>query len=121
MCRGYYVKRMYGSANVENRYVAPTVLQGKLRPLFSLKNSTLSNSVLLSTKRMQLRNHADAQTVKRSTTLKGLCGRPIYIYNIKFKMLEVHENEIARRNCLAVLRNCAVVHLRGNTGYNLEP
>jgi len=46
---------------------------------------------LLRTKRMQLRNHADTQPVKRSK------GYAIYIYRIKFRMLEVRENELALR------------------------
>ena len=37
--------------------------------------------VLLRTKRMQLRNHADTQTVKRSTRLKGYAVY-IYIYRV---------------------------------------
>jgi len=40
---------------------------------------------------MQLRNHADTQPVKRSK------GYAIYIYRIKFRMLEVRENELALR------------------------
>jgi len=50
--------------------------------------------VLLRTKRMQLRNHVDTQTVKRSQRLKGYA---VYMYRIKFRMFEVHENEIALR------------------------
>ena len=48
-------------------------------------------SVLLHTKRMQLPNHADTQTVKRSQ----LCNT--YIYRSKFRMLKVLEDEIALR------------------------
>jgi len=56
--------------------------------------------VLLRTERMQLRNHGDAQTEKRS----------IYIPYIKFRMLEVRENETALRKLPG-----GVAHLRGNT------
>ena len=50
--------------------------------------------VLLHTNRVQLRNHADTQTVKRSQRQKGYA---IYIYipYTKFRMLEVRKNEIA--------------------------
>jgi len=47
---------------------------------------------LLRTKRMQLRNHADTQPVQRYLPQKVYA---IYIYRIKFGMLEVLENEIA--------------------------
>ena len=51
--------------------------------------------VLLRTKRMQLYNHADTQTVKRSQRWKGYA---IYsLYSIKFGMLDVREKEIAVR------------------------
>jgi len=50
--------------------------------------------VLLRRKRMQLRNHADAQTVKLSQRWKGYA---IYTNRIKFRMLAVRENEIALR------------------------
>jgi len=50
--------------------------------------------VLLCMKRTQLRNHADTQTVKRSQRLKGYA---IYMYRIKFRMLDMRENEIALR------------------------
>jgi len=54
--------------------------------------------VLLRTERMQLRNHADAQTVKRSKRYKGYATCVyIHIYRdcIKFRMLEMREIEIA--------------------------
>ena len=72
--------------------------------------------VFLRIKRMQLRNHADTQPVKR---FQGWMDYAIYTYRIKFIMLEVHENGIALRNCLVVLRNCAVAQLKGNTGPRL--
>jgi len=50
--------------------------------------------VLLRTKRMQLRNRADTNS-KAFPTLKGLYD--IYICRIKFRILEVRENEIALR------------------------
>jgi len=38
---------------------------------------------------MQVRNHADAQSVKRFKREKGYA---MYIYDIKFGMLQVREN-----------------------------
>jgi len=38
-----------------------------------------------------------------------------YIYDIKFGMLPLRENEISLRNGMAVLRACAGVHLGRNT------
>ena len=79
-----------------------------LQPVFPLrKYYTEQVFVLLRTKRMQLRNHADTQTVKRPQRLKG-CA--VYMYRIKFRMLEVRENEIALRKLsggTAQLRSCA--------------
>ena len=63
--------------------------------------------VLLRTKRMQLRNHACTQTVKRSQRWKDYA---IYIYRIKFRMSEVRENEMALRKLsggTARLPSCA--------------
>jgi len=67
--------------------------------------------VLLHTKRMQLRNDADTKS-QAFPALKGPC---VYIHRIKFRMLEVRENEIALCKFLVVLRNLAVAHLRANT------
>jgi len=50
--------------------------------------------VLLRTKRMQLRNHADTQTVERSQRWKRYA---ICIHLIAFRMLEVRDHEIAPR------------------------
>jgi len=50
--------------------------------------------VSLCTKRMQLRNHADTQPVKRSKRWKG---HAIYTCSTNFGMLEVRENMIALR------------------------
>ena len=67
--------------------------------------------VLLRTKRMQLRNHADTQIVKRSQRQRGYAIY-IYIYSIKFRVLEVSENEIALRK---LSRGTAHAQLRGST------
>jgi len=57
---------------------------------------------LLRTKRIQLHNHADANS-EAFPTLKGLCVIYIYIYiyRIEFRMLEVRKNEIALRKLSA--------------------
>jgi len=58
---------------------------------------------------MQLRNHADTQTVQRSK------GHAIYMYSIKLRMLEVLENDLALRKLSG-----GVGHLEGNTACLLE-
>jgi len=50
--------------------------------------------ILLRIKRMQLRNHADTQPVKPS---QRYMGYTIYTYRIKFRNLDVRENETALR------------------------
>jgi len=63
--------------------------------------------VLLRTKRMQLRNYADTQTVKRFQRSKSYA---VHLFRIKFRMLEVRENEIALRKLsggTAQLRSCS--------------
>jgi len=77
--------------------------------LFPLRNFYTEHLfVLLRTKRMQLRNHADTRTASETfQALKGLCH--IHL-SIKFGMLQVRENEIALRKCLVVSaksRSCA--------------
>jgi len=54
--------------------------------------------VLFRTKRVQLRNHADTQTVNCSQRWKGYVIYVYTVHSIKFRMLEVRENEIALRN-----------------------
>ena len=54
--------------------------------------------VLLRTKRMQLRNYVSTRPVKRSQRQRGYAIYIyIHIYGIKFRMLEVRENETALR------------------------
>jgi len=50
--------------------------------------------ILLRTKRIQPRNHAEHTNSEAFPALIGLCA------------LEVRENEIALRNCVVLLRNC---------------
>jgi len=68
--------------------------------------------VLLRTKRMQQRNHADTQTLKRSQRWKGYATY-IYIYRVKFRMSKVRGkwDSIAQ----IVWWHCAVAPLRKNT------
>jgi len=73
------------------------------------KFNTEKMFVLLRTKRMQFRNHADTQTVQRSK------GYAIYIYSIKLRMLEVRENDLALRKLSG-----GTGHLEGNTACLLE-
>jgi len=78
-----------------------------LWPVFLLRKFyTERMFALLRTKRMQFRSHADTQPVKRS---KGVAIY-IYIYRIKFRMLEVRENELALRKLSG-----GTVQLEGNT------
>jgi len=70
---------------------------------------------LLRTKRMQLRNHADSKTMKRSLGWKGYA---IYTYNIKFGLLEVRENEISLRTVCSGTRQ--LLTLEGTLVVNLS-
>jgi len=67
--------------------------------------------LLLRTKCRQLHNHADTKSVKCSKRQKCYATYIQYIHthSIKSGLLETPEK--------VALRNCAVVHLGGNTGY----
>jgi len=60
-----------------------------------------------------VRNHADTQLVKRLSGKRAM--RHIYtVLNLDCRKCARTKFHCA--NCLVELRNCAVAHLRGNTG-----
>jgi len=72
---------------------------------------------LLRTKRMQLRNHADSKTMKRSLGWKGYA---IYTYNTKFGLLEVRDNEISLRTLCSGTRQLRTLEGTLALGLRLE-